>query len=103
MDKIEYSSACELLDALQRRVISSRELLEYYFSRIEKYDVNSINSIVYLDIQRAIQQAEAADAARMKGENWGKLHGLPMTVKELIEVKNFPWIEGDSRNVGRIG
>ena len=39
----------------------------------------------------------------MKGENWGKLHGLPMTVKELIEVKNFPWIEGDSGNVGRIG
>ena len=103
MDKIEYSSACGLLDALQRRVISSRELLEYYFSRIEKYDVNSINSIVYLDIERAIQQAEAADAARMKGENWGKLHGLPMTVKELIEVKNFPWIEGDSGNVGRIG
>ena len=103
MDKIEYSSACELLDALQRRVISSRELLEYYFSRIEKYDVNSINSIVYLDIERAMQQAEAADAARMKGENWGKLHGLPMTVKELIEVKNFPWIEGDSGNVGRIG
>ena len=48
MDKIEYSSACELLDALQRRVISSRELLEYYFSRIEKYDVNSINSIAYV-------------------------------------------------------
>jgi len=103
MDTIEYRSACELLDALHRRVISSRELLEFYLLRIKKYDFNAINSIIYLDLDRAIQQAEAADMATMKGQSWGRLHGLPMTVKELIEVKDFPWTEGDVGNVGRIG
>jgi len=35
---------------------------------------------------QARERARQADAALSKGENWGPLHGLPMTIKDCIEV-----------------
>ena len=37
--------------------------------------------------QRARQEARRADEARAKGESLGALHGLPITVKESIEME----------------
>lgn len=85
MPDIAFRSALELVIAIRNREISSRELLEHYLKRIERYNP-AINAIVTLDVERARQQAEDADAALARGDNLGPLHGLPITIKDTIET-----------------
>src|SRR5690606_17544688 len=46
------------------------------------------------DFNAARARAKAADAARANGENWGPLHGLPMTIKDTYEVTGMPTTSG---------
>jgi amidase len=85
MDSLFTSSAVELAALIRGRQISSRELLEGYLARIERLD-GSINSVVTLDADRAREGAIAADAALVRGDDLGPLHGLPITVKDAIET-----------------
>jgi amidase len=85
MSDIAFRSACELAAAIRKREVGSRELLEHYLKRIERYN-SKINAVVTLDLERARQRADAADAALARGDVLGPLHGLPMTIKDTIET-----------------
>ncbi|MQA15313.1 MAG: amidase [Pseudonocardiaceae bacterium] len=85
MTELGFTPATDLAGALRRREIASRELLNHYLGRIER-DNPALNAVVTLDEERARRQAWAADEAAARGELWGPLHGLPMTVKDSIET-----------------
>ena len=85
MTDIAFDSASALAAAIAARRIGSRELLEHYLARVERHNP-ALNAIVTLDVERARDRAAAADAALARGESWGPLHGLPMTIKDSIEV-----------------
>jgi amidase len=84
-DCLPWASAVELLAAMRRREVSSRELLELYLDRIDR-EGRPINAVVTLDVDRAREQADGADRATAAGDRWGPLHGLPMTVKDCLET-----------------
>src|SRR5688500_16354425 len=96
-----FKPAVELASALRAREVKSRELLEMYLERVERYNP-SINAIVHLKADEARHRADEADAATARGESWGPLHGLPMTIKELFEVEGYRWTAGDPQFAGRI-
>ncbi len=77
--------ASELTNLIRKREISSRELLDRYISRIEEFNPK-LNAIVTLDTDRARKHADEADQALARGDSWGPLHGLPITVKDLFET-----------------
>ena len=77
-----------LLTALQGRTVSAAELLERSIAQIEKHD-GAINAVVVRDFERARKDAAAADAAIGRGEQ-RPLLGIPMTVKEAINVAGLP-------------
>ena len=85
MSDIAFYSATRLAAAIRDREVGSRELLEHYLQRVERFNPQ-INAIVTLDVERARQRADAADAALARGDVWGPLHGVPMTVKDSIET-----------------
>jgi amidase len=85
IDDIAFLPATELLDLLHEKKVSSRELLDGYLDRVERINP-AINAIVTLDVDRARERAAAADEATAKGESWGPLHGLPLTVKDVFET-----------------
>jgi amidase len=85
MTDLPFRSATELTRALAAREISSRELLELYLTRVEKLDPQ-LGAVVTLDVARALERADQADAALARGERWGPLHGLPMTVKDCWDT-----------------
>ncbi|MFO1288543.1 MAG: amidase [Rubrivivax sp.] len=89
MDDIAFLPAHELARRLRRREIGARELLERYLQRIERLNP-MLNAVVVLDAARARQRADEADAALERGQSWGPLHGLPMTVKESFNVAGLP-------------
>ena len=75
-----FASATELLADLRAGKTTSTELTELYIRRIERYDTR-LNAVVVRDFERARQTARAADQAGR-----GALRGLPITLKESINV-----------------
>ena len=85
MDSTATWPAHRLAAAIAGGELGSRELLELYLDRIERLGP-PINAVVTLDTERALAAASAADDARARGERLGPLHGLPITIKDAIEV-----------------
>lgn len=94
MSDIAFAPASKLLQLLDRRELSSRELLELYLARIDKFN-GQLNAVVYLDVEKARASADLADKARAAGKSLGALHGLPMTVKDVNNVAGWPTTYGD--------
>jgi len=75
-------------DAVRRREISARELLELHLARIAERNPE-LNAIVSLDEQRARAGAAAADDHLARGLPVGPLHGLPYAVKDTHDVAGW--------------
>jgi len=99
MTDIAFESATQLSRAIASKRIGSRELLEHYLARIERIDP-AVNAVVTLDVEVARARADAADAALARGESWGPLHGLPMTIKDSIEVAGMRTTSGSKALAG---
>lgn len=87
-----FAPAATLLRALRERRISAVELLDLHLDRIARYNP-ALNAIVTPAYDQARQDAARADAARARGED-GPLLGLPLTVKETIDIKGLPTTGG---------
>jgi amidase len=74
-------SATELARRIRAREVSAVEVLEAHLDRIRRWNL-ALNAVVTLDAERALQRAEAADAALDRDEIWGPLHGVPFTAKD---------------------
>ncbi len=90
LNKIElaFLSATEIAKLIKDRVVTSQEVTEFYLKRIEQYNPK-INAIVISLKTDAIERAIAADKALNAGEDWGVLHGVPITVKESFNIKGY--------------
>lgn len=88
MPDLAFKPATELAGLISTRKLSARELLDHYAARIEQHNP-TLNALVVQDLDAARIRAEEADAATARGERWGPLHGLPMTIKDAFEVKGL--------------
>ena len=93
MNNLAFQSATDLVNAIKSAKIQSSELLEHFIKRMQRYNPK-INAIVATDLHNARERAFAADKALEKGENWGALHGLPVTIKDSFEVVGMPCTSG---------
>jgi len=88
-----YAPAVEQINWLTSGKITSSKLLDAYIARYSRLNP-SLNAIVSLDIERAKRQAQEIDGRRARGEDIGPLAGLPMTVKDCLDVNGLPAICG---------
>jgi amidase len=82
------STARAMADAVRRREISARELLDLHLARIAERNPQ-LNAIVSLDEERARAGAAEADAATARGDALGPLHGLPFAFKDTHDVAGW--------------
>lgn len=94
MDELAFKDATTLAAMITSKEVSSAELLEHYVDRVEKYNPD-INAVVCMQLDKARARAAEADEATAKGEFWGPLHGLPMTVKESYNITGLPTTWGN--------
>ena len=93
--ELHFQSATELCSLLAKGEVSSVELLDHFLSRVASAELGGrVNAVVALDVERARRRATEADAARARGESWGPLHGLPMTVKDTFETEGLVTTSG---------
>ncbi len=88
------------LQALATRRVSAVELLEAAMSA-ERLTRERVNAVVQRDPERAVETARALDGLRARGEALGPLAGLPMTVKDTLDVEGMPASAGDPRLLHR--
>jgi amidase len=86
---VPFRTARQLAAEVRRKRIGCLELLDLYLARGEKYNP-ALNAIVVHDVEGARKRARAADRALARGEAWGPLHGVPMTIKESYDVAGLP-------------
>jgi len=85
MDLFELT-AKEMLAKLEKKEISSQELLSVHIKRIQEVE-RSVHSFVTLSLNNALKQAEDIDNRRMRGESLGPLAGIPVAIKDNMCIK----------------
>lgn len=75
------------LEAIREQKVAAVELCELAFSRIERYEP-SVSAWVHLDRASALRRARELDALSLSER--GPLHGLPIGVKDIIDVAGMP-------------
>jgi amidase len=83
-----YRSASELARLIRSKTISSEELVRAYLDRISLVNPK-LNAVCQLDEKGALAAARDADAALNRGGDVGKLHGIPVTIKDSFDVKGI--------------
>lgn len=76
-----YASAIELVSQIKSETLSPVNLVEQFFDRIDAYN-GTINAFVHLRQSEALNEAQAAERAVVRGEELGPLHGLPIAIKD---------------------
>lgn len=94
MSDTVFLSATELARRIAAGDLSSEALLKAYLDRVDEHNP-TLNALV-LDIRdEALARAREADAATARGESWGPLHGIPMTIKESYNLAGTPTTWGN--------
>lgn len=93
MDNIIYSTITELAAAISNKQVSAVEVTEAHLARIARHNA-AVNAVVVVYEDSARRRAKDADAALARGEVWGPLHGVPVTLKAHHSVGglNSPWL-----------
>jgi amidase len=73
-------------NAMEAGSLSSEDIVQVYLDRIHKYDLK-INSILEINPE-AIQIARALDKERKEKGSRGKLHGIPILLKDNIDTED---------------
>jgi aspartyl-tRNA(Asn)/glutamyl-tRNA(Gln) amidotransferase subunit A len=76
----------QLSTALRSRRLSSGELVNTLLDRIATHD-HKLHAFVALYPEEARLAAEAADKAIRAGHAVGPLHGIPIALKDLVEIE----------------
>ena len=85
-DKLSGATAARLTERMRRRELSPVELLDAFIARIEERNP-SINAMVIFGFDEAREKARRAEQAIMAGERLGRLHGLPVAMKDCYDFK----------------
>jgi amidase len=84
LDRLDGATMDDIARAVERREISSRELVEAYGARIGEHDAK-LGAVIELNPD-AVAIAEQRDAERAAGTVRGPLHGVPVMVKDNLDT-----------------
>jgi aspartyl-tRNA(Asn)/glutamyl-tRNA(Gln) amidotransferase subunit A len=90
---ISHLNAADLLRLYRRRELSPVEAVRDALARIERFEPR-INAFVHVDHDGALAAARASEARWQGGEPQGLAGGLPVTIKDNIDVRGLPSRKG---------
>ena len=97
-------SVAELLQLLEDGTTTSVDLVEALLERIRAIDAPdstiALRSVLAV-AEDAVAQAERADALRSTGGALGPLHGIPVLIKDNVEVDGLPSTAGSTSLLNR--
>ncbi len=89
MTDLHFMSASQAAAAIAARKLSPAELVQALLQRIERLDPK-LNVFIQLDAEAALAAAQAAENEIIAGRSRGALHGVPVGIKDIIDVAGLP-------------
>ncbi len=80
---VSGKSIPELQALMESGELTAAELAVYYLERIQRYDVDKLNSVLELNPE-ALEIAQVLDEERAAGDVRGDMHGIPVLLKDNI-------------------
>jgi amidase len=90
---LDFATALDAAAAVKAKRISSLELTELAFRRIDAYNPK-LNAVILQFREQSLARAREADGALARKEWWGPFHGVPITVKESYGMEGVPTTAG---------
>ena len=81
--------------------LTSLALVQAVLARIAERDADYLSFYV-IDAERALETARRADAELASGHDRGPLHGIPVGIKDMIDVEGLPTTAGSKGRDGKI-
>jgi amidase len=91
--------ATELVVWLETGDAGCEELVRARLAGLDR--LAELGAVAWRDDERVLAEARQADEHRVAGEPLGPLHGLPVTVKDWIDVAGFPCAGGEASHFDR--
>lgn len=85
---LKNASAQEIINAILQKEVSAVEVVTSHITAIENSNP-ALNAVVQSNWELSLQQAKFADQHLARGKSLGKLHGLPITIKDTCLVKDY--------------
>ena len=85
MTELIFASAMQLARSIRAKDVSAVEVIQAHLDHIAAVNPR-VNALVQTTAEQALDAARAADMALARGETFGPLHGVPFTVKDVLEV-----------------
>ena len=85
-NELAFYSILELASLIKNKKITSVELTRFFIDRLKKYG-DTLQCVISLTEDIAMQQAKQADKEIAAGKYRGPLHGIPYGLKDLFAVK----------------
>ncbi len=101
MSDLVFLSAAELTESIRRKQVSPVEVVEAHLAQIDRLNPQ-LNAIVSLDREGALAAAHRAEAAVMRGDSLGPLHGVPVTIKSSIDAAGLRCEAGTKLRAGYV-
>src|SRR5438105_8715244 len=89
MSDLHWMTVAEAARAIAARELSPVELMNALLERISRLDPK-LNVFIRLDGAAAMDAARAAEAEIVSGRRRGPLHGVPVAIKDIIDVVGLP-------------
>ena len=86
--ELAFYSVMQLASLIKNKKITSVELTMFFINRLKKWG-DTLECVITLTEQLALQQARQADEEIAKGRYRGALHGIPYGLKDLFAVKGY--------------
>ena len=86
--ELAFYSVMQLASLIKNKKITSVELTMFFINRLKKWG-DTLECVIILTEQLALQQARQADEEIAKGRYRGALHGIPYGLKDLFAVKGY--------------
>jgi aspartyl-tRNA(Asn)/glutamyl-tRNA(Gln) amidotransferase subunit A len=85
VDDLALMPLSQASELIRTRKVSPVELTRACLARIERFNPR-LNAFITVTESQALAEAKAAEAEIMKGASRGRLHGVPIALKDLIDT-----------------
>jgi len=101
MSALSFLSAVSMAEQVRQKKISPVELVGAHLARIANLNPQ-LNAFVQVDDVRARREAQVLEAAAVRGDFKGPLHGVPISIKSSLDTAGFRCESGTKLRAGHV-